>query len=46
MTATVALKRARRARPDETKRERITVLRGVWRPRVKAMKAGKTPKET
>lgn len=43
--ATVTLKRARRVRPQRTKKERKTVSRGVRRPRAKAAVAGATPKE-
>lgn len=46
MRATVALKRARRARPQERKRRRARVSSGVRRPRVNARTAGAIPKET
>jgi len=42
---TVTLKRARRVRPQRTKKERRSVSRGVRRPRAKAQTAGATPKE-
>ncbi len=42
---TVTLKRARRVRPQRTKKERRRVSRGVRRPRAKAQEAGATPKE-
>lgn len=45
MSATVALKRARRAMPAQMKSVRKSVSRGVRRPRVKARKAGATPNE-
>lgn len=44
--ATVTLKRARRVRPQSTKKERRRWSRGVRRPREKAAAAGETPKET
>ena len=44
-SATVALKRARRARPQQMKPVRATVSRSVRRPMVKARRAGATPKE-
>ena len=43
---TVTLKRARRVRPQRTKKERRRVSSGVRRPRAKAAAAGETPKET
>ena len=43
---TVTLKRARRVRPQRTKKERRRVSKGVRRPRAKAATAGETPKET
>ena len=43
---TVTLKRARRVRPQRTKKERRRVSRRVRRPRAKAQAAGDTPKET
>ena len=42
---TVTLKRARRVKPQRTKKERRRVSRGVRRPRAKAQEAGATPKE-
>jgi len=42
---TVTLKRARRVRPQRTKKERRSVSRGVRRPRAKAQMVGATPKE-
>ena len=43
---TVTLKRARRVRPQRTKKERERVSRKVRRPRANAAVAGATPKET
>ncbi|KAI4210194.1 MAG: hypothetical protein LQ351_006948 [Letrouitia transgressa] len=43
---TVTLKRARRVRPQRTKKDRRRVSSGVRRPRAKAHAAGETPKET
>ena len=42
---TVTLKRARRVRPQRTKKERRRVSRAVRRPRAKAQTAGATPNE-
>ena len=42
---TVTLNRARRVRPQRTKKERRRVSRGVRRPRAKAAEAGATPKD-
>ena len=42
---TVTLKRARRVRPQRTKKERRRVSRGVRRPRAKALTAGATPND-
>ena len=42
---TVTLKRARRVRPQRTKKERRRVSRGVRRPRANAQTAGAKPKE-
>lgn len=44
--ATVTLKRAKRVRPQRTKKERSRVSIGLRRPRAKAHTAGETPKET
>jgi hypothetical protein len=44
--ATVTLKRARRVRPQRTKKARRRWSTGVRRPRLKAAAAGPTPKET
>lgn len=41
----MTLKRARRVKPQRTKKERRRVSRGVRRPRAKAQEAGATPKE-
>ena len=43
--ATVTFKRARRVRPQRTKKVRRRWSRGVRRPRAKAALAGATPKE-
>ena len=42
---TVTLKRARRVRPQRTKKARARLSSGVRRPRAKAATAGATPKE-
>ena len=42
---TVTLKRARRVRPQRTKKERRRLSSGVRRPRAKAQEAGATPKD-
>ena len=42
---TVTLKRARRVKPQRTKKERRRVSKGVRRPSAKAQEAGATPKE-
>ena len=42
---TVTLKRARRVRPQRTKKERKAVSAAVRRPREKATAAGATPNE-
>ena len=42
---TVTLKRARRVRPQRTKKARRRVSRGVRRPRAKAQTAGETPND-
>ncbi|KAI4290211.1 MAG: hypothetical protein L6R35_000500, partial [Caloplaca aegaea] len=42
---TVTLKRARRVRPQRTKKARRRLSSGVRRPRAKAAEAGATPKE-
>jgi len=44
--ATVTLKRARRVRPQSTKKERRRWSSGVRMPREKAAAAGETPKDT
>jgi hypothetical protein len=44
--ATVTLKRARRVRPQRTKKVRRRWSTGVRRPRLKAAAAGPTPKDT
>ncbi|QSZ32032.1 hypothetical protein DSL72_001601 [Monilinia vaccinii-corymbosi] len=44
--ATVMLKRARRVRPQRTKKVRKRWSTGVRRPMAKAAAAGETPKET
>jgi len=44
--ATVTLKRARRVRPQRTKKARRMWSSGVRIPRAKAAQAGDTPKET
>jgi hypothetical protein len=46
MSATVALNRARRARPHEAKKRRERTSSGSRRPRVYARVAGATPNET
>jgi hypothetical protein len=43
--ATVTLKRARRVRPQRTKKTRRRWSMGVRRPREKAAEAGATPKD-